>query len=189
MKPKLWNVSRLLLLASVFMLLQACATSGDSVNSTHRDGHASATTTLQTEQASGTLTISGAVTKVFMLDLGALRSLADGTVSVGNAVYSGVPLWTLLDKVAGIKTESSAMNAKLAMYVVARGRDGYRALFSVGELDPEFGNHRVLVAFSAGGKPLERGTFRLIVPRDVKRGRAVFDLISVELSVAGGGHP
>ena len=69
-----------------------------------------------------------------------------------------------------------------SMYLVATGSDGYRALLSLAEIDPAFGNRPVLVAYSVNGAGLGRsGMARLIVPGDVKMSRSVSALASIEV--------
>jgi hypothetical protein len=44
-------------------------------------------------------------------------------------------------------TDSAARNDILAHYVVATGSDGYRAVYSLGEIDPRFGGKQITVAY------------------------------------------
>lgn len=128
------------------------------------------------------LAVTGAVKIPLDLDLAALQVLPAGTAMLGAASYSGVDLWTLLDTVAGLKLAGDRMGASLSMYVVATGTDGYQAVLSLGELDPAFGARKVLVATSMNGTPLgANGMARLIVTGDVKQGRSVSNLASIEV--------
>jgi hypothetical protein len=61
--------------------------------------------------------------------------------------YSGVNLWNLLADAGGV-TVTSAKNDILSKYVVATGSDGYKAVFSLGEIDPSFGAQPVMAAFA-----------------------------------------
>ena len=98
--------------------------------------------------------------------------------------YTGVPLWDLLTE-AGVTTDASAHNDILGFYVVATGSDGYRVVFSMGELDPRFGGESVLVAYddTAGqlGPEGEDGFARMVVPGDLAGGRYVLNLVSIEV--------
>ena len=98
--------------------------------------------------------------------------------------YTGVSLWTLLTS-AGLVLDPTIKNDVLRQYVVAVGSDGYEAIFSLGEIDPMFGNQPDLVAYAdtlgqlgAGGP---QGFARMVVPGDVYGGRYVSNL--VELAV------
>jgi len=129
--------------------------------------------------------VSGAVTAPRQFDLAALQALPATAQTVGGSVYTGVSLWTLLNTVTGLRYDSTVKNATLAMYAVATGSDGYKALVSLGEIDPGVGNRTALVAYSVDGAPLGRnGVARLVVPGDTKLGRSVSNLQSIEVFTA-----
>jgi hypothetical protein len=56
---------------------------------------------------------------------------------------------------------------------VAEASDGYRVVFALAELDPDFGNAQVLVAENVDGHPLSAndGPLRLVVPGDKRQAR------------------
>jgi len=115
-------------------------------------------------------------------DLAALQALPGRTVTVGTDVFNGVSFWDLLNTTVGLKTDASVKNDVLGMYVVATGSDGYRSVFSLGELDPLFGNQPDLIAFGMDGSGLGSDGFaRLVVPGDGKHGRYVSNLVSLEV--------
>jgi len=68
-------------------------------------------------------------------------------------------------------------------YVIAEATDGYRVVFSLAELDPQFGNTAVLVANEIDGHPLPEhdGPLRLVVPGDKRQARWVRMLRSLIL--------
>ncbi len=83
---------------------------------------------------------------------------------------------------AGITSNPSVKNDTLGKYVVATGSDGYSVVFSLGELDPSFGDQPDFIAYLADGVPLtDSGFARLVVPNDVRAGRWVSNLISLEV--------
>jgi hypothetical protein len=98
--------------------------------------------------------------------------------------YTGVSLWTLLST-AGLITNPTIKNDVLRQYVVAVGSDGYEAIFSLGEIDPMFGDQPDLVAYADTGGQLgpggADGFARMVVPGDIAGGRYVSNL--VELAV------
>ncbi len=96
--------------------------------------------------------------------------------------YTGVSLWTLLTA-AGLITNPNIKNDVLRQYVVAVGSDGYEAIFSLGEIDPAFGDQNDLVAYAdtlgqlgAGGLS---GFARMVVPGDIAGGRYVSNLVGL----------
>ena len=104
-------------------------------------------------------------------------------VSVSDT-YTGPTLWNLLAE-AGGATVNTAKNDILSKYLVATGADGYKATFSLGEIDPSFGNQPVLVAYAdtAGqlGADGSDGLARMVVPGDIAGGRYVSDLVSLKV--------
>jgi hypothetical protein len=108
----------------------------------------------------------------------------------GNPVtdsYTGVSLWTLL-KDAGLITDPNIKNDVLRQYVEAIGSDGYAAIFSLGEIDPMFGNQPDLVAYADTGGELgpdgEDGFARIVVPGDVAGGRYISNLVALKVFTA-----
>jgi hypothetical protein len=95
-----------------------------------------------------------------------------------------VTLWNLLTDAGGV-TVTSAKNDILDKYVVATGDDGYQAVFSLGEIDPKFGNQPVMVAYADTGGQLgpdgSDGLARMVVPGDLAGGRYVSDLVSLDV--------
>ena len=105
--------------------------------------------------------------------------------------YTGVSLWNLIQD-AGLVTDPSIKNDLLRYAVVANGSDGYRAIISLGEIDPAFGNQPDIVAYKdtngqlgAGGQD---GALRLIVPGDHAGGRYVSNLVSLQVIDATAGY-
>ncbi len=96
-----------------------------------------------------------------------------------SETYSGVPLIALLGQ-EGAPTGGSVKGKALSEYVVATGSDGYKAVLSLAEAEPDFHSGTVLVADAVDGKPLEakQGPFQLVVSEDTRPARAVHNLIS-----------
>ena len=72
---------------------------------------------------------------------------------------------------AGVTLGKELRGPLLAAYVLAEAPDGYRVVYSIGEIDPGTGNAQILVANKKNGDPLpvSEGPFRFVVPQD-KRG-------------------
>lgn len=129
--------------------------------------------------------VSGAVGQPTTFDLAKLQSLPATTVTVGNSAYTGVSLWHLLDSVTGLRPDTSVKNPQNSMYVVGTGSDGYKAMVSVGEIHPSFGNRDALVAYAVDGQLLDRnGMARLVVPGDARASRHVSNLVALEVFAA-----
>jgi DMSO/TMAO reductase YedYZ molybdopterin-dependent catalytic subunit len=97
-------------------------------------------------------------------------------------VYQGVWPHDVLQR-AGVPHGKELRGKALAGYVLAEARDGYRIVFSLAELDPDFIDSESLLADSSNGKPLsgEEGPFRIIVPRDKPGARSVRMLTKLEV--------
>lgn len=102
----------------------------------------------------------------------------DGT----KIVYEGVTLLAVLQK-AGAPFGKQLRGKVLSTYVLAKAMDGYQVVFTLGELDPEFGNASILVADKRDGKPLgeKQGPFRLVCPNDKEGARSVRMLETLEI--------
>ncbi len=102
--------------------------------------------------------------------------------SPATDTYTGVSLWTLLNT-AGLITNPTIKNDVLRQYVAAVGSDGYEAIFSLGEIDPAFGNQPDLVAYADTGGQLglggPDGFARMVVPGDIAGGRYVSNLVDL----------
>jgi hypothetical protein len=99
--------------------------------------------------------------------------------------YSGVSLAAVL-RHAGIILGEKARGPYVNRYVIVSASDGYRALFSVGEIDPYLSNQTVLVADKCDGKPLPatEGPWRLIVSGDMRHRRWVRSTARIEIRYA-----
>src|ERR1700722_14819046 len=99
--------------------------------------------------------------------------------------YTGTTLWNLLNTAGGGVDTTSSKNDILSKYVIATGSDGYTAVYSLGEIDPQFGHRQTLIAASDTGGPLgpfgADGLSRVVVPGDIACGRYVSDLVSLKV--------
>jgi hypothetical protein len=137
--------------------------------------------------------LSGAVADPTIVTPATLAALNQSTTETATYLagsttttdtYTGVALWTLIQD-AGLLTDPAIKNDLLGFAVVATGSDGYRAVISLGEIDPQFGNQPDLVAYAdrAGqlGPGGSDGALRLIVPGDHAGGRYVSNLVSLQV--------
>ena len=129
--------------------------------------------------------MTGTVAQDLKLSLDDLRKLPRKSVSTkghDNQMhqYDGVPIGAVLSK-AGVPQGSALRGKSMALMVVAEGSDGYRAVFSLAELDEDFAGEAVLIVDSVDGQPLgaDQGPLRLTVPGDKRQGRWVRMLKSI----------
>ena len=111
------------------------------------------------------------------------RETATVPAADGNKiVYEGVTLLAVLQK-AGVPFGKLLRGKVLSTYVLAKATDGYQVIFTLGELDPDFGNETILLADKRDGKPLpdKQGPFRLVCPNDHEGARSVRMLETLEV--------
>ncbi|HWU78484.1 MAG TPA: molybdopterin-dependent oxidoreductase [Caulobacter sp.] len=116
-------------------------------------------------------------------DLKALpRAKATFTAHGKSITYEGALLNAAL-KQAGVVSGDRLMGRYLNQVVVAKGSDGFTATYSLGETDPIYRANPVIVADSKDGQPLDakEGPYRLVVDGDLRPGRSVRMLASVEV--------
>jgi hypothetical protein len=101
----------------------------------------------------------------------------DGT----EVEYEGVSLREVLKR-AGAPLGGQLRGKALASYVLAKAHDGYQVVFTLGEIDAQFGNEQIIVADKRDGKPLfgYQGPFRLVCPHDKAGARSVRMLETLE---------
>jgi DMSO/TMAO reductase YedYZ molybdopterin-dependent catalytic subunit len=140
---------------------------------------------------SPSFTVGGAVQSQLTLLPADLMALPPVTLSAetrtrqgsqGTHQYTGPLLRDVLDK-AKLKLDPNRKNDMLNRVVTAVGSDGYRARVAYGEIDPDFGNQQMIVAYAMDGKPLGAdGAAELIVPGDKLAGRWVKNLVRVSVA-------
>lgn len=128
--------------------------------------------------------VNGHAEHVLHLTAADLKALPQVSADVGfetghgqeSAHYTGALLWDIVGK-AGITDEPGA-KAKhhLQHALLVTGRDGYAVAVAIGEIDPDFENKTVLLVDDGAEKGL-----RLVVPGDKKGGRAVRDVVRIEI--------
>lgn len=137
------------------------------------------------------LVVKGAVKQELRLGAADLKAMTRVKVTAKDhdgiaREYDGVALQTLLGK-AGVPQGSELRGKNMTLMVVAEASDGYRAVFSLAELDGDFAGVQVVVADSEDGKPLDaqHGPLRLVVPGDKRQGRWVRMLKNLSVQKAG----
>lgn len=96
---------------------------------------------------------------------------------------TGVWLRDLVAK-AGAPAGDAVKGPALSMTVLAEAQDGYRIVFSLGELDAKLGNAPVLVADKCDGKPLAEGDgpVRLVAQGEARGARSVRQLVKLTVN-------
>jgi cytochrome c peroxidase len=136
--------------------------------------------------AAQTLAVIGDVPTPLKLTADDLAKMPRETVTIpeqdGTKVeYEGVTLREIMKR-AGTPLGKDLRGKGLASYIVAKARDGYQVVFTLGEIDADFGNESILVADKRAGKALfdYQGPFRLVCPGDKAGARSVRMLETLE---------
>lgn len=126
---------------------------------------------------SGRLAVTGAVERPLDLQVSDLEKMPHIRVEVKDhdgklTAYEGVLLADVL-RSAGAALGEKLRGPNVASYVLAEAKDGYRVVFALPELDPAFNDSKVLIAYSANGKPLPegQGPFRIVAPEEKRPAR------------------
>ncbi len=137
-------------------------------------------------QTAPSISVTGAVKQPLALSAADLAAMPRAKAVTDNngiqTTYEGVWLSDVLKK-AGVPLGPGLRGAALAGYILASASDGYRVVFSIGELDPDMTGGQYLLADTANGKPLfgENGAFRLVIPTDKRGARSVRLLSKIEV--------
>jgi hypothetical protein len=140
----------------------------------------------QAQTGPATLAVMGDVPTPLTLKAEDLAAMPREKVSVpepdGTQVeYEGVSLREVLKR-AGLPLGKLRGKA-LTTYILAKAHDGYQVVFTLGEIDTEFGNEQIIVADMRDGKALfgYQGPLRLECPKDKAGARSVRMLETLEI--------
>jgi hypothetical protein len=99
--------------------------------------------------------------------------------------FEGVAVAEVLHR-AGLPQGEDVRGPMLSRYVLVTAHDGYRAIFSLPELDPAFSDTRALLADRMDGQPLSPhdGPLRLVLPSEKRETRWVRMAERIEIQSA-----
>jgi DMSO/TMAO reductase YedYZ molybdopterin-dependent catalytic subunit len=140
-------------------------------------------------QTENSLEVRGDVTNPRRIDAAELRKLPRTETRMPDPhnpgkeiVYSGTPLIEVL-KAGGLRLDSgeAGFRETVTITVLVDGSDGYRAVFALAELSPDFTDHVILLADTKDGQSLapREGPFRIVVPGDKRPTRWVRQVTAV----------
>lgn len=102
-----------------------------------------------------------------------------------DSTYSGIELRKILAP-QGAKLGKDLRGPSIAQYVVVEAADGYRAVFSMTDLEPEFTDDVVILADKRDGKLLAdtHGPWQIISTGEKKHGRWVRQVTAIRVRTA-----
>ena len=157
---------RLCLVAAVFSLAMAPMLCAQSLQVTRADGTST--------------TLTG----------GQISALPHISVNVKDhdtpAQFDGVPLAAVLT-LAGVQLGNAMHGPRFTEALLVEAADGYKVVFALAEVDPDFATREILLADKRDGKLLDdkQGPFRIIAPGDKRPARWIrqvttFRIVSVK---------
>jgi hypothetical protein len=151
-------------------------------------GNANSSALPQKSDATPSLVVRNAAGKETKFGLEDLAKLPQKKIEAKDphsgvaAEYEGVLLNELLSA-GGATFGRDLRGPLLASYVLAQAKDGYRVVFSIGEVDPDTGGAQLLLAYKKNGKPMAdpEGEFRIVAPQDKRAARWIRQVTSISL--------
>jgi hypothetical protein len=100
----------------------------------------------------------------------------------GTDTYEGVFLYDILMK-AGWQFGHMPAGKGVRVCILATGKDGFQAVYSIGEIDPQLAGEKVIVADKLNGQSLpdRYKPFRIVSPQDKKHARSSYSLVKLEV--------
>jgi len=132
------------------------------------------------------LTIQTEDGKQTVLERPDIESLPHVKVTTHNsdtsATFEGVALKAVLEK-AGVEFGHSLRGKRLASCLVVEAADGYRAVIALPEIDPDFTDKQIVLAFLQDGKPLDTkaGPYRIVIPDEKRMARWVRQVTKLKI--------
>lgn len=139
------------------------------------------------------LSVEGALVRPAALTVKELEALGPATVEFKDKKGAHTGIGVRLDKLllhlgfsegrSGPKVDPKQKHAGLRSVVIATARDGFEAVFSVGELLETLGSTRATIVWQMDGKPLPDnvGPFRIVVANDKLPSRSIYQVTSLKV--------
>ena len=132
------------------------------------------------------LKVEGAIPSPLTLTAEDLAKMPRSTATLasdgGTDTYEGVLLYDILVK-AGWQFGHMPAGKGVPVSILATGKDGFQAVFSLGEIDPQLAGEKVIIADKENGLPLpdRYKPFRIVAPQDKKHARSIYSLVTLDV--------
>ena len=99
-----------------------------------------------------------------------------------NSTFEGVALKTVLEK-GGVEFGHFLRGKRLASCLLVEAADGYSAVIALPEIDPDFTDKHIVLAFLQDGKPLDAktGPYRIVIPDEKRMARWVRQVTTLKI--------
>lgn len=107
---------------------------------------------------------------------------AAGGTPDAPVTYEGVALKAVLEK-AGVEFGSSLRGQRMASCLLVEAADAYRVVIALPEIDPDFTDKQIVLAFLRDGKPLDQkeGPYRIVIPGEKRMARWVRQVTTLKI--------
>ncbi len=132
------------------------------------------------------LTIQNEDGKQTVLSRGDLEALphvkVQATAHDVSATFEGVALKAVLEK-AGVGFGEALRGKRLASCLLVEAADGYKVVIALPEMDPEFTNKQIVLAFLKDGKPMDskEGPYRIVIPDEKRPARWIRQVTTLRI--------
>jgi hypothetical protein len=132
------------------------------------------------------LTVQTEVGKQTVLTKEDIQSLPHTKVTAGTpdnpASYEGVLLKAVLEK-GGVEFGGSLRGKRLASCLLVGAADDYHVVIALPEIDPDFTDKQIVLAFLRDGKPLDQkeGPYRIVIPGERRPARWVRQVTTLKI--------
>ncbi|HXZ42149.1 MAG TPA: molybdopterin-dependent oxidoreductase [Terriglobales bacterium] len=132
------------------------------------------------------LTVQTETGKQTVLAKDEIASLPHTKVTAGSSdapvTYEGVLLKAVLEK-AGVEFGTTLRGKRMASCLLVEAADQYRVVIALPELDPDFTDKQIMLAFLRDGKPLDQkeGPYRIVIPDEKRMARWVRQVTTLKI--------
>jgi|SRR5215469_9299582 len=97
--------------------------------------------------------------------------------------FEGIALMAVLER-AGVEFGHSMRGKRLASCLLVEAADGYRVVIALPEIDSDFNNKQVVLAFLKDGQPLDakEGPYRIVIPDEKRMARWVKQVTTLKIA-------
>lgn len=113
-----------------------------------------------------------------------LAGLPRESVKLGAKTYEG-PILAYVLRAGGMPVGAKLHGDPLRAYAVVSGKDGFKAVYSLAELDRDYHAGTVILADRVDGAPLDdkAAPWRLVLSEDKKAWRSVYGVTKIEATI------
>ncbi len=101
--------------------------------------------------------------------------------------FTGALLWDVINA-AQPNLNPDIIGRALSLYVVGTGADGRQSVVAWGEIDPNFGNQKIIIAYEVDGEPNVNDSLHLIFPSEAGVRRLLLGVVNVRVGDASVGE-